>query len=472
MKRQFVVVGSRAGLIVLVSIMAGCASVSQIDRPTLVRLFADLRQAPHKEPVIIIPGALGSLLEDTATGRVVWGRVRGARLVELALPIDGATLRENRDHIVAKNVLERLVWVPDLVEFNVSNDLIRALQEAGGYDKGDLAHPQPGDNCFLFWYDWRRDLIEAAQQLGAAIDRLAIDMRDPHLKVHIVAYSMGGLVARYYVKYGTADVLDQDPLPSPSYAGARHVAQVLLLGTPNNGSLETFRSLQEGFAVPGIGYFSAATVFTMPAAYQLLPHDDETVFVDRQGHPLKVSLYDPASWQRYGWSIFNPFTQAEPGVRQQRFLALALSRAQRFHRALDSGDPADDPVEYVLLGSDCQPTLQRAVLEPQGPQWRTRFVTEDPQLHRRLSGFGDGSVTKESLLGSHHIGLDRDALARSTLRVAYAVFVCETHMRLTQNLMFLDNLLHALLVREATAQHQAACLSCRRRLRAPRTEGS
>jgi pimeloyl-ACP methyl ester carboxylesterase len=285
----------------------------------------------------------------------------------------------------------------------------------------------------------------------------------PQLKVHLVAYSMGGLVARYYVKYGTVDVLDQDPLPPPTYAGARHVAQVILLGTPNNGSLETFRSLQEGFTVPGIGHFSAATVFTMPAAYQLLPHDEETVFLDTQGRPLEVSLYDPANWQRYGWSVFNPFIQAEHGAPQQRFLALALARAQRFHRALDAGNPAEDPVEYVLLGSDCQPTLQRAVLEPQGPRWRTRFTAENPTLHRALFGFGDGNVTKESLVGSHRIGLDRDALALSTLRVAYAVFVCETHVRLTQNLTFLDNLLHALLVREATAQHRAVCLYCQRR---------
>jgi hypothetical protein len=89
---------------------------------------------------------------------------------------------------------------------------------------------------------------------------------------------------------------------------------------------------------------------------------------------------------------------------------------------------------------------------------------EHPPLHRTLFGFGDGSVTKDSLIGSHHLGIDRDALALSTLHVAYAVFVCETHVRLTQNLTFLDNLLHALLVREATAQHQATCLVCQRRV--------
>jgi len=446
-------------------LVAGCATFAHVDRQTLVHLFADLRQTPRKEPVIIIPGALGSILEDTDSGRVVWGRVGGRGVDALTLPTDGATLRENRDAIVAVNLLRRMVFIPRLVEFKANEDLIRVLQEAGGYDKGDLEHPQPGDNCFLFWYDWRRDLVEAAQQLGAMIERLAREMGDPNLKVHLIAQSAGGLVARYYVKYGTADVLDQEPLPPPTYAGAKHVAQVIMLGTPNNGSLETFQSLHQGFRVPNMGRFTPAMVFTMPAAYQLLPHEEETSFLDGNGRPLEVSLYDPANWETYGWSVFSPerLTASQQHLAQQRrFLSLALRRAKRFQQALDTGNPADDPVEYVLFGSDCQPTLRRAELMQGGSVWRTRFTSDDPVMKSKLFGLGDGSVTKESLLGSHRTGISQSDLAFSTLHVANAVFVCESHLQLTQNLTALDNLLHALLVQEATAQHQAICLYCQR----------
>lgn len=468
---------------VLLLAMAGCATPVGIDRQTLTHLFASLRQAHSKEPVIIIPGALGSILEEQGTGRVIWGRPGRGSLGELALPIDGATLRENRDHLMATDLLQRVSVVPNLVELKLTEDLVRVLTDAGGYTAGDLAHPEPG-NYFFFWYDWRRDVVEAAQRLGAAIERLKANAGDPHLKVHLICQSMGGLVARYYVKYGTADVLDQDPLPPPTYAGALNVAQVIMLGTPNNGSLQTFQSLHEGVAVPDMGRFTPAIMFTMPAAYQLLPHEEETAFLDPSGQPLDISLYEPANWETYGWSVFSPRSQtalqhdflqrfgADGAARyqqhvaqQRRFLTLALTRAKRFHQALDQGSPADDPVQYVLLGSDCQPTLRRALLERDGLLWRTQFTTDDPILKPKLVGLGDGSVTKESLLSSHHLGLSHDELAFSALHVDYAVFVCETHLRLTQNLTILDNLLHALMAREATAQHQAVCLYCERRLK-------
>ena len=468
-------------MLAVIPLVAGCATLVRVDRQTLVHLFADLRQTPRKEPVIIIPGALGSILEDTETGHVAWGRMGGRGLETLALPIDHETLRENRDSVVAVNVLRRMAVIPGVIEFKANEDLIRALQEAGGYDKGDLEHPQRGDNCFLFWYDWRRDLVEAAQQLGAMIERLAREMGDPNLKVHLIAQSAGGLVARYYVKYGTADVLDQEPLPTPTYAGAKHVAQVIMLGTPNNGSLEPFQSIHEGFTVPHMGRFTPAMVFTMPAAYQLLPHEEETVFLDEHGQPLEASLYDPANWETYGWSVFSPgylvgmhhdalqqrgasgeAAYQQRLAQQRRFLSLALRRAKRFQQALDTGSPADDPVEYVLLGSDCQPTLQRAELTQDGSVWRTRFRSDDRELTAKLFGLGDGSVTKESLLGSHRTGISQSDLAFSTLHVGNAVFVCESHLQLTQNLTALDNLLHALLVQEATAQHHAICLYCQR----------
>lgn len=465
-----------------VPLLTGCATASHVDRRALIPLFAELRQAPQKEPVIIIPGALGSCLQDQGTGRIVWGEAGRRDLDQLALPIDGATPHANYDELVAIDVLQRLTVFPNLLEFKANEDLIRILEEAGGYTQGDLDHPQPGENLFLFWYDWRRDLVEAAQQLGAAIERLKASLGEPNLKVHLIAQSMGGLVARYYVKYGTADVLSQDPLPAPTYAGAQHVAQVIMLGTPNNGSLETFRSLHEGVGVPGMGRLTPATLFTMPATYQLLPHEEETTFLDPHGQPLGVSLYDPANWATYGWAVFSPAFQTavhheflqrfgtegearyqQHVASQRRFLTLALTRARRFHRALDQGNPAEEPVEYVLLGADCQPTLRRALLTKDGSAWRTQFSTEDRRLRPKLFGLGDGSVTKESLLGSHRLGISREELAFSTLPVASALFVCETHIRITNNLTYLDNMLQALFAHEASAQHQAVCLYCQRR---------
>ena len=73
-----------------------------------------------------------------------------------------------------------------------------------------------GDNhftCFQFGYDWRRDNVENARRLHQFILDKKKDIqrertkrlgRESHKEIRfdIVAHSMGGLLARYYLRYG------------------------------------------------------------------------------------------------------------------------------------------------------------------------------------------------------------------------------------------------------------------------------
>ncbi len=59
---------------------------------------------------------------------------------------------------------------------------------------------------------------------------------------------MGGLIARYYGRYGTDDVLGGNDFPV-SNRGAQRLRRVVMLGTPNLGSVEAFRTLKEGSRV-------------------------------------------------------------------------------------------------------------------------------------------------------------------------------------------------------------------------------
>lgn len=463
-------------IIWLAATVAGCTTPAARKSQLLARVFGELPEPHLRQPVIFVPGVLGSVLEDTATGKTIWGPGGGREVQQLALPIDGRTLRDDQDTIAARNLLFRVQGLGHLVEFRLTEDLRDALTKAGRYRHGDLEHPQPGETCFPFWYDWRRDLVEAARRLGQAIERLKQRIGDPNLKVQLVCHSAGGLVARYYVKYGTEDVLGHDPLPAPTYAGARHVSRVIMLGTPNRGSMDAFRVLHEGIHVPFMGRLSPPVIFTMPSVYELLPHEDEQVFLDAQGRSLDVNLYDPANWERYGWSAFAPghlsrlrhgFFQrhgeaGEAAYRrylehQRRFLALVLARAKHFHQALARGDPHDDPVEYLLMGSDCQPTLQGALLVKDGLAWRMEFSPDRAGLKRKLFALGDGSVTRRSLVGPWQT----EGGLGSRVSSAQAVFVCEAHPRLTQNLTYLSNVLHALLDPRGLAQHRAVCELCR-----------
>ena len=112
-------------------------------------------EPPELDPVIIIPGILGSWQKNDA-------------------------------------------WIIDPV-FGIYNDLIDTL-EANGYVEEQ--------NLFTFPYEWRNSNVETAQLLAEKIDDVQeICSCD---KVDLVAHSMGGLVARQYIQsdyYG--DNVDQ-----------------------------------------------------------------------------------------------------------------------------------------------------------------------------------------------------------------------------------------------------------------------
>ncbi|MDQ6981969.1 MAG: hypothetical protein Q9M08_03030 [Mariprofundus sp.] len=63
---------------------------------------------------------------------------------------------------------------------------------------------------YVFFYDWRMGIPHNAARLNDLIDQIRRDYGMPKLKVDIVAHSMGALVTRYFIRYGSRDVLDND----------------------------------------------------------------------------------------------------------------------------------------------------------------------------------------------------------------------------------------------------------------------
>jgi len=77
---------------------------------------------------------------------------------------------------------------------------------------------------------------------------------------------MGGLIARYMLMYGGREPGSNRSLPPLTWEGARNVEKVLLVATPNDGSLLALRQLIEGFRpAPILPKYSAALLGTMPA---------------------------------------------------------------------------------------------------------------------------------------------------------------------------------------------------------------
>jgi pimeloyl-ACP methyl ester carboxylesterase len=448
--------------------LAACGTVEQ---PDLERMYRDFARDADTTPVIVIPGLFGSKLRDRATGKEIWpgswdevlfGDYRG-----IEVSFDAATLQVRPDDLEAYDIADRVLGR------DFYGPLIDTLSRIGGYRRATpgVAAAHGERRFYLFPYDWRQDNVEHARALDRLIEAIRGDYGDPQLRVDIIAHSMGGLIARYYLRYGTADVLDGTPQLVTLY-GTSRVRKLILLGTPNMGSVASLHAFLTGELV-GLNRIAPEVIATLPSAYELFPHPLVSWLADTQGRPLPDDLFDGRTWRRHRWSIFDPQVEARvrnraPGrpVREvaalQRYFDYRLERARRFLWALSTPEPST-PIRYVLFGGDCTRTPARLVLEDDGDRPVARLYPDD--IRQRRPGVrydelmlepGDGRVTKPSLLARETLDPTAPMSEDSFLPVAYWFFLCERHDLLTANPTFQDNLLNVLLTRRLPWELQTA----------------
>jgi pimeloyl-ACP methyl ester carboxylesterase len=455
--------------------------------PDLERIFAPARARKDKLPVIVIPGILGSQLMNQRTREIVWPSAFRSSTDGLSLPTT-PDLASNRDELVAERIVVTAKLARLAPDIYVYYELLNALRRFGNYRDGDWQNPPTDgdrDTFYVFPYDWRRDNVESAQLLFRRVEELKQKLGRPDLRFNIIAHSMGGLVARYAAMYGDADLPADDALaPQPNWAGARHINKIFMFGTPNEGTMEAFATLLEGYSInEGLrrrvrlfNKLSREDAVTIPSIFQLLPHPETARFLDQNLQPLEVDFYDPEVWRKYGWSPINNAefraryergrVRDEDGAPQRATLAEldayfvnVLRRARRFHAALDA--PAPDtpaPVALYTFGGDCEETLNAPVIlrdEKRG-LWRT--LTEPRELRDAAGGKikrrevtramyepGDGRVTRRSLLGERLDAPRRSAFFNTPLPIAYGVFACDLHSDLQSNKTLQDNALTLLI---------------------------
>ena len=415
----------------------------------------------EQPPLILIPGAFGSRLLDERTGREVWPG-RSARLLlsnyrSLEVGIDEETLEP-----VTTGIRPYAVFEQGLGR-DFYGQALRTLEAAGGFARRTPGNPvEPGQrNYYVFLYDWRLDNATAARGLHDLIERIRADYRDPALRVDILAHSNGGLLARYYARYGTADHLDSG-LADPTCEGASAIRRLLLVGVPNLGSMQPVLSHVRGEEI-GLRRIPAEVVATTTGAPQMMPHPGVPWLVDVRGEPVRRELFDIETWRDFRWSVFDPRVRERTIgmkgggaagrrylVTLERFLAKHLVRGKHFMQLLARETPPED-VRPFVFGGDCEPTVARLVLEEQRGRFYARETPEsvvNPVGGMDYDGLihdpGDSVVTRASLLGrcrpAHYSGCD--GIAR--LESAHSFFLCEKHQLLTGNPSFQNNLLHTL----------------------------
>ncbi|MFA6340970.1 MAG: hypothetical protein WCX27_01875 [Candidatus Paceibacterota bacterium] len=231
----------------------------------------------HKRnPVIIIPGVMGSYLDKMVNGdsTEVWPNVFKALLLgsdsyldDLKLTADGK-IDPLRPDILPTDVIRKIeasLAGVSLFKKDYLDGLITELERNGYQEDKDF---------FVFPYDWRLDIRNVVDgsadmplfqiTLKSKIDQILAQTGSD--KVDIIAHSMGGLVAKYYIKQ----------------YGEGRVDKFIDIATPHLGSPKAFNVLANGddfnisiLSILGLNKEKIKEISqNMPSAYQLLPSAD------------------------------------------------------------------------------------------------------------------------------------------------------------------------------------------------------
>jgi pimeloyl-ACP methyl ester carboxylesterase len=350
--------------------------------------------------IIVIPGLYGSrLVQDLSPAsqdidtRVIWLSLSEALFgrTSLMLPLPEMECGETRP-LREDGVLESLPIVPGLYAIDIYQSLVRSLR-GSGVDRVSVVP---------FAYDWRLDVMTHVKGLARLVEEVH---RQGAKQTMLVAHSLGGLIASYYLRYG-----DQDPdVAEDTWEGAGKVNRVVMAGVPFQGSMTMFQNIVQGRTV-GLNrsLLSPLAYASFPVTYYLLPALEQDVLLSAEGKPVPGLMRDPRMWRHMRWGLLKESDALRDDVRElrARYTASWLQRAERFTQLLHrpAGSHPERPVPLLYISGTDSPTLAKGVLldDPAGGPNRVVFdartadqtypvMTPDVFVED-----GDGTVTEKS----------------------------------------------------------------------------
>jgi hypothetical protein len=206
------------------------------------------------------------------------------------------------------------------------------------YLKLTLSLRKAGYDAVLLDYDWRRDIASLGKRLA---ERLAAD---GHEDVALLGHSMGGLVARAAL----------------THVAGKRVSQLIMLGTPNAGSLAAVQALRGTYSVVrkiamidlrhDAEHLARHVFSSFPGLHELLPASKSVSDLD---------LFDATAWPASGPGPDVGLLRGAAGLEQRlapadaRFtMVVGCNRTTATGVALRDGD---FEYEYSLQGDGTVP---------------------------------------------------------------------------------------------------------------------
>jgi len=287
---------------------------------------AAMRAAPARaaigprEPVVLLPGIMGSLLAS----------IRG---VTSLLWINPAIFLEGKGNYLDLNADATGDADPSVEVTPVSIEKIFYL-------KISLILRQQVQ-LYEFPYDWRRPIEYNADVLAACLERWAAG--NPDRKFTLLGHSMGGIVSRAY--------LTRHPR-----AAERRIKRVISLGTPYFGAAGAVENMLDGNDMMALaqslnsGNVPQQMLLSFPSIYQLLPAPPD-LFPAGRPYPANWDLYRASEWR---W-----------GAIRQDYLDLA----RRSHAALHRNLPDVETVQIAGCNFPTTTDVQRAFDATEKPSY-------------------------------------------------------------------------------------------------------
>ena len=429
---------------------------------------ANKYQGPARNPVIFIHGFLGARLRDKDTGGCIWGDFTDDQIMDgftkkyirqLAYPMKlGKPLDELPDNLEAVQLLRNMKVNIMAMNFKMVayQSIINILSEAGYVPE---CMPLPSDkkffSLFAFYYDWRDDITENSKRLHQFIMLRKKYLQKKYEELYgiknfdvqfdIVTHSMGGLLTRYYLRYGDQKLQPQHTLmPKLDWRGSKNVDKVIVVATPNAGYLDTCLELTQGLKLDSrLPKYPPGLIGTWQSYYQMMPVPGMRAVImnHKKGKP-EVDMFDPKVWIAKGWGLADPkqdkvlraIMPKVHTVEERRAIAIdhlrkCLRSAKKFIKAMSIRSAPPKDIMMILFAGDAVKTTRTATINPKNQ--KLKVIRWAP---------GDGKVLSSSARFDERAGRKWTPFPISPIKWQAVFYVQGAHMGIMDTYSFRDNL--------------------------------